>query len=298
MSERKNNSHEKLQTATSVTAHLGRVAKRGPVLIEDLHHAAVHGTSLESMLYVVKHGVLPGSTYEPTLGDVPGDIFIYPTQHLAHVASQLDTGDLILDTITKKKGKASSTGYAKDRAVHHAALKALGFTIDNEDAFVAFIDFDISDRTDFFTKQGISKDQVKEAVEKARERSGFILGIDPKVVTSGSVQVMKGDNYFDDMRIRTFGRGLDVSLISGIEPQGEIERIFLHDITTSDDLGKTIAYWDQPGIDLQTVKKDPISIFLSQPSSTEHAIFERYGVNDPPNPAVIKNTDIQPEIDE
>lgn len=265
-SMRSSERREGLPQQREVVSHIFKIADRGPVHIEDPRHGGLHGTSLETVSYVLTSGKLPGITkkdvHEGDLNYIQGDISIFPTTALFATVLQMRDPDILIQLVRDdpNPSRKSAINYALDVAQTHGFLSELGIPLNKGehyerartpdqiedlklliDAYAGIptempkywngrYEDELEDVISFFTRRRKKKTEVAAASLKASERRGFLIGIDPTVQTDKSLELMKGDTEYPDIRIRTFGNGLSFRHLSGIEPLGPIEEKFLEDL--------------------------------------------------------------------
>ncbi|HZE87244.1 MAG TPA: hypothetical protein VE090_03485 [Methylomirabilota bacterium] len=232
---------EKGERRTALTPkekeHLRTISQKGPVLINDPQHGALHGTSLEAIDNLSQQRKLPGrTTRRRELDYEPGDISVYPTPSVADVIREQEIGSrFIIEQIESnpEKSRNDAINYAKIIAQRHAALRIMEIPISQEIGGMpgAVDDLIRHGETHFFRERRIPKETFTLARTEALKRKGFLLGIATSTIKNNpEIILMEGDPNNEDARLRTGERGLRVADLSGIEPLGLIEEKFLKEL--------------------------------------------------------------------
>ena len=195
-----------------------------------------HGTSIESIDYILQHGKLPGTTYDtyPGQEDNPqeGDIYFVPSGNfpVRRLPELEDVADDIL-------GRTSVSKYAWTVALGHGFCSKLNISIENCARAYSFIDALKNYGDKFRAKEeeyvffqnisGRSREEIDVAVEVALQRKGVILGLDKKALSK--FRFSYGDQG-DDFRVSTNIEGLALKYLSSIKPLGEVERKYFEDL--------------------------------------------------------------------
>jgi len=177
---------------------------------EDIH--AWHGTSIEAISYLAKHGRLPvGGLYEDTL--------YYATNKSMHIGAQ-----------------DHASMYANDLAKEYFVLNQLPFEVKNRQLFSGIFDNkNYDDETRKLVENDLRKfieeevipnnfneDIFRILVREANKRNGAIISLS-KRITQDYEEHMGDDMEFEDMCIQTKD-GLPIQYITGIVPLGPTER--------------------------------------------------------------------------
>lgn len=180
-----------------------------------------HGTSMESVEFLIEHGHLPGGKFEH-IGSEERWIYFFPEEsHFPDVPKE--------KKFRKIDALKEAAGYADAIAKSHFLLKTLGLDIENEEfecvarGLATDNPNDINDpdaEYNFFIKMGIDKKQLKKTVKEARKRKGVVLGFSEKLLEGHLV--MPGDSGENDLRI-SVPEGLKFEYLSGLEPMGDEE---------------------------------------------------------------------------
>lgn len=190
--------------------------------LDDEDAIGYHGTSLESIEYLIRNGHLPGGTFEnPPKHEVqPGDFYFFPNKAKfpEHpLASTFHDADTAID-------KAAI--YAQDIAEEHYLMKKLGLDFSNmklrNAARWVTEGYTVDSETCYrlLLAQGLSKGNLDRAIKEARGRKGVVLGLGPSMIEQHLP--MEGDKGHGDLKIH-LPAGLDISFLSGLEPIGQQE---------------------------------------------------------------------------
>lgn len=226
---------EKSPLSKEVISHLKTIAARGPVLITDPQHGAIHGTSLEALTYMISSGTLRGASITTGSNNMVGDLSVYPTRQLAESISHI-TSPSIRYRLNEEPEEAweYAIGYAKTIAQNHAFLTELALPfIDPEiklNTLLLLDSYEVADEEayegffDYFVQKGLRSEDITAAVEKAMTRKGFLVGISPEIARTEGISLLEGDPGAGDIRVRTKGKkGPSYVLTSGIQamdPEG------------------------------------------------------------------------------
>jgi hypothetical protein len=225
-----------------VVSHIFKTAELGPVRMNDPRHGALHGASLETLRIILRQGSLPGTGkgmndeyYEI------GDVSINPTEQLLPLARRIGTEFMVTQIIKYPDRLLSdSIGYAQMCAQEHFFLDTLGlpfedaqcreevfelFSILDRENYLWFRSGDITPHVDYIVGRGIPEAQVRQTIQQALLRKGFLFGFSPSIQEDERWEIL--DGMEPDLKIRTFGKGLPFEFISGIEPLGPVEERFL-----------------------------------------------------------------------
>lgn len=185
-----------------------------------------HGTSLEAVEYMVENGALLGRTFQSDrlVESRLGDFSFHPIK--GKVGHALEDTFLDLDEAFERV-----VDYALINARKHAFLKTMGFDISDEvrgyDATIltdSFYNREQETMFDTYVGEGFSKQKLRTAVSFARDRRGFVLGLDEKIVSR--YDLLEGDENEGDLCIHC-PDGLPYRLVSVIIPMGGIEEEYL-----------------------------------------------------------------------
>lgn len=180
-----------------------------------------HGTSLESVRYLLDKGYLPGSTGGQLEGHHPsGHLYFFP---LASKVSDLGMRSYkAYDFITdEKEAVEQASGYASDLAGQHFLVSSLGYNLDDRQVGTLARDLILSDTDNFkkaysfFVNNGVQKKSLDQLIQKAKQRKGVILALAKNVLSDYSVGI--GDPGERDLDLKV-GHGLLCENLAGIEP--------------------------------------------------------------------------------
>lgn len=181
----------------------------------------LHGTSLETIQYLLANGVLPGGIKNHRMDDEPGEVFYTPLKHTGTISSV----DIEM-----------STWYAKKNGARHFLSSQLNLDLSKPQSHVIVnrlanhTSVPLADNPKFqklFTTKGWHPSEIQNLVELAEEQKGIIVGIRTQV--SSRYQISNTDRlggYNDGPRIITKGKGLPFTNILGILPLGDREQQF------------------------------------------------------------------------
>lgn len=216
-----------------VAIHLRNMAERGPVSPQDRRHVAIHTTSLETLTYLLDFGRIPGSSYAYNQY-LAGDISIFPTPQLV-IPESVDSPELQQRLLTPDTTRFHAVIHARAVAQRHGLLALLNLPLSDErnnteaDQIFPFPGED--EQKDFFSaKTNRDVFEIEDMIAQAEERGGFILGFGPEIEKQEGIALVPGDGGEGDLAIRTFGKGLDYRMISGIEACGSMEEAFLREL--------------------------------------------------------------------
>ncbi|MEA3464360.1 MAG: hypothetical protein U9R14_04815 [Patescibacteria group bacterium] len=177
---------------------------------EDIH--GWHGTSIEAILYLAKHGRLPVSgLYEDTLYYAPKESLSIKAQDHASM-------------------------YANDLAKEYFVLNQLPFEVKNRELFSGIFDHEnYDDETRKLVEDDLKKFIAEEVipnnfdentfrnlVREANKRKGVIISLSERI-TQDYEEHGGDDMDLEDMSIQT-KKGLPIQYITGIVPLGLTER--------------------------------------------------------------------------
>ncbi len=196
-----------------------------------------HGTSIESMQYLIRTGHLPGAVGEniaasPENSWLPqkGDLYFYPLKskfpgYDPDISKYFPDETHVIDSVV---------GYASDIAESHCFLMKLGLGLDNleynigaRNLMCGMFRNEIREFKEKLISIGINNADIDQAVKEAKKRKGIILGLSTTLLRQ--YQPKDGDKHEGDLRF-TFPKGLDYKYISGLEPLGEEEFNFFKNL--------------------------------------------------------------------
>lgn len=198
-------------TPDIVKAHIKSEFWRG---LTDDGCLGYHGLSLETLQYVLGHGVIPGETIV-WREDIPhndlGDVFYYPP---------------FSDDVN------SVTSYAATIAARHHFATLLGLSLSNlEDINIAreLTYGSVEEESKFvqlLMARGVSYANIKKCVRVAEQQKGLVIGFSLDVLRKFPVEdrEVHGDAGW---KIVTNGSGLPFHYIYGIKAVGKRESDFL-----------------------------------------------------------------------
>lgn len=208
-----------------------------------------HGTSLETVEYLLKHGVLPGHTNSSDSLLLPREFYFNPRLHKFPLTHPLFTKSSWLEMrrlFSLKDGRCSINdrsliedciSHANMISPSHYFLKNLGLRIDDgeydyqarimlsslDDSQLPGKDKEAEEYFLRFRDLGFSEKELFRLINKARQRKGVVMGLSSRLLQSYVVE--EGHDAFD-VKI-TVPEGLDGSFLSAIRPLGNQERAFL-----------------------------------------------------------------------
>ena len=186
-----------------------------------------HGTSLESIEYLIENGHLPGATEDIILRR--GDLYFYPRKkmfqehHLAH-------------TFFDSEAIEKTEEFASIIAQEHYLMKHLGLDMNDQSMRrlakgMLLFDMEQEEAYEELGKMGFSPEQLDEALEQAEERSGIVLALDKKILQHFNPE--DGDENEGDLKINC-PDGLDYSYFSGLKPISDQEWDFFENLRKKD----------------------------------------------------------------
>lgn len=199
---------------------------QGIIRMDNPAIGAIHGTSLEAIEQLVTYGVLPG---KPTaeLHYRAGDIAVVPTAQLGSIVEQMHSA--AADDLRRDPDRLleDAIDYAETIAHNHAILRVLGIPLDNRgDYSDELTELQGGDPLPF-EHRGVSSERLLQARQLARQRRGFLIGIDAASINTTEFPIIPGDLNAADLAVGTMGRGLPSRLIRLIQPLGASEQAFL-----------------------------------------------------------------------
>lgn len=210
--------HETL-SANQIKRHLKQEFSRG---LTESGSLGYHGTSIYTILYCLKFGVLPGATDRDT----------------PRTAVDPDNGDLYFWKIDNSKYDydpiSLASSYASSIAQRHHLIEILGLdraNLNHQKAAMEFLYDHPEFRKGFLELIGLemNPEDLEGRISKAYDHKGVIIGIDQSVTAEFGIVDMESYTNDDGWKIQTNGRGLPFNYIRGISALGEIEQnIFLN----------------------------------------------------------------------
>lgn len=187
-----------------------------------------HGTTIDTLMYVINHGIIPGRTTGEWTGKYTinqGDIHFWPIDKPTD--NWIAYGGLRYDPIKRCEG------YAGRKAADFALLRLLGLSVDS----LGELEKIAGEVTNVYSRSrremlqrlvnmGYGENQVEETVVQALKYKGIIVGLDQSVINTYILEDV-GKLGDDGWRISTRGRGLPYRYIRGIKLLGPKEREFL-----------------------------------------------------------------------
>lgn len=192
-------------------------------LDNDASTLGYHGTSLETIEYLIKHGHLPGGTgKKKSEHDVAvGALHFYPSKE------KFANHPLFAEFSDKEKAIDGAGSYAKTIAATHYFLRALGLDLSNRDqTYIARYltswahTVERDEIFDDMISAGYDREYLEQTFERAIQRKGVILALNVDLLKSH--QVLDGDAREGDLKVM-LTEGLDCNGIVGLEPLGQEE---------------------------------------------------------------------------
>ena len=173
-----------------------------------------HGTSIESIEFLLENGHLPGG-YDPEDGG--NYLYFWPKK------SKFEGNPLHDGLIEEKDALGMAEYYADELAKTHFLMKRFGLDMDDgkktrmvrdlfspvshDEAYKSLLDL------------GIDKKELDFEIRQAEKRKGVVLSLNSNILESHSA--LPGDTE-EDLRI-AIPEGLKLDFISGLEPMGDKE---------------------------------------------------------------------------
>jgi hypothetical protein len=193
-----------------------------------------HGTSLETLQTILKEGVLPGAMLQSDTSypyDPKDSLFFFPVKekfqdhYLAHKFQDHNEAAKAVEI------------YSKLLAGAHYILSELGIGTKNWEevnlaksliiGFPGYTEDEELEALEFFSKNGVTKEQLIKIAEQGTERKGVVLGLKKSIL-----EIYSPTNYNQrapDLSIVVTG-GLSLEHLAGIDPLGQQEWDFLVDL--------------------------------------------------------------------
>lgn len=197
-----------------------------------------HGTSIESMQYLIRTGHLPGAVGENITASPEdswrlqkGDLYFYPLKskfpdYNPDVSKHFPDEAHVIDRVAR---------YASDVARAHYFLTKLGLGFDNPEynlgarnvMATGMLHTEIREFKEELISIGISSTDIDQAVQEAKQRKGVVIALSATLLKK--YQPRDGDRDEGDLRF-TFPNGLDYKYLSGLKPLGEEESRFFQNL--------------------------------------------------------------------
>jgi hypothetical protein len=197
--------------------------------IESPDCIAYHGTSLETIRYLLTRGALPGSTSTRFASDPRnpqlGDIYFYPGEHFPH--SQVHT-PIKYPQIDNSSAISDAEWHANTIAHGDRVCDLLGISrTDYSFSAACYVEGDPEGDGALITTLGIPEEKIEKAVSLARNRKGVLLGLDRSVFDA--FPITPGD-HGADFRVSTGSKGLAIQYLAAVKPLGPEEEAFFNDL--------------------------------------------------------------------
>lgn len=201
---------------------------------------AFHGTSLESIQYLLDHGFLPGHTGAPDNHyNLPqtGDIYFYPRKNifpfrkypqLKLVERNISSGEV---TMTGRKFEIGAEIVARNHRFFSLLNKPLNSEETTKYSVSELIDSVLSNDMEetklIAQKLETTEEQLKKAALEAVKRHGILLGLKRDALSY--FLLSPGDGEVD-FRLHTKENGLALNCLSGLKVLGDEEKKFFEDL--------------------------------------------------------------------
>ncbi|TAK96308.1 hypothetical protein EPO05_02185 [Patescibacteria group bacterium] len=209
-----------------VEKHIAMSFERGMDAEERIGY---HGTSLESLQYLLKFGHLPGAAEaDSTLGYQRGDLFFFPRKDKFFNQHADDA------YMEEKEAIEETEVYAGILARAHFIIVSLGLDLNNPEnqqvgrALSMGLDNEAEELIDQLSaKLKKSRRSIEKIISDSKKRKGVVVAIADKAIYDFSVG--SGDDGEQDLYLRC-PVGLSYKYIAGIKPIGQGERYFFEKI--------------------------------------------------------------------
>ena len=178
-----------------------------------------HGTSLEVVKEMIDTGKIKGGYgghFENEIGILPKQLSIFlknaKVKLVSDVEGHLDDPSL-----------RAAAGYAKVNAVHHRAMVALGYSLDDRGKYSLVGDENLQD--DLLIAGKLTKKEIRvirNTYTKARKMHGVVFGLHKDALTDFDLRPVKESDEKGE-RIIVCPNGIDLRYLIGLEPEGQEE---------------------------------------------------------------------------
>lgn len=205
-----------------------------------------HGTSLETIKYVLKNGILPGTmirTNQQTAKDYSG-WHPYGTLYFCPTIEGLPFPNKEYAPYTLQEALEETSGYAEDSAQSHRFLAMLNLPFDDPISKSASLfltnDYFPGDEESEKVLQGLLKERpnlqrshIELVLEhiKILQPKGFVLGLNRALLDSKDITKLDLEDDESEFRMHV-PNGLNFKYICSIEPMGPTERESLNGLHT------------------------------------------------------------------
>jgi len=208
--------------------------------LDDENCIGFHGTSLESIEYLMKNGHLPGQVEEDEkYGYGKGEFFFYPKGEVfsgkeSPFKEEFESDKEIMERAESYANVLSQTHYiiAKleldlGNPKHQYIGRVLQLGLSDE----------AEDMIDDFIKKGKTKKEIYKILNESKNRKGVVIGIDKKVFDGFQCKVGHPSDEDGNYLHMNCATGMDIIFITGIEPMGQQEWDYLTELQKRSNVG-------------------------------------------------------------